>query len=160
MFASCDKSDRENTYISQEERIDSYIASLDEGLRVVRNNGSNRVIVTEGGALDSLEVGDSLHFFYAGYTFSSSRGSLFSTNIGEYVRANNLNYADTVVKKILYKKGNMVDGLYNGLYHAHSGERCYVIFSAKYGYGNTEMFNVPKLTALFFDIQIEKIIKN
>ena len=54
----------------------------------------------------------------------------------------------------------MIDGLFNGLYHAHQGENCNVLFSAKYGYGNREMFTIPKLTALFFEIKIEKVVKN
>ena len=159
-LASCDKQDRENTYINQEARIDSYLSSVGDEYRIVRNNGSNRVILTEGSSVDSLEVGDSLYFFYSGYTFSSSKGFLFATNMGEVVRENKLTSSDTLVKGIKYNSSSLINGLYNGIYHAHEGEHCNIIFSAKYGYGNTEMFNVPKLTALFFDIKIEKIVKN
>lgn len=156
----CDKQDRENTYINQETRIDAYLSNVDDGYRIVKNKGSYRIVIAEGSAKDSLEVGDSLYFYYSGYTFTSSKGSLFSTNMGEVVRENNITSSDTLPRKILYNKSHLISGLYNGLYHVHEGEVCNILFSAKYGYGNTEMFNVPKLTALFFDIKVEKIVKN
>lgn len=159
-LCSCDKQDRENTFINQETRIDAYLSNLDEGYRIVRNGGSNRVVIAEGSTRDSLEVGDSLYFYYSGYTFVSGKGSIFCTNMGEVVRQSGITSSDTSAKKILYNKSALISGLYNGLYHVHEGEHCNVIFSAKYGYGNTEMFNVPKLTALFFDIKVEKIVKN
>ena len=50
---SCTKEDRNNTIVNQEESIDRYISSLD-GVRVVRNGGSNRIVHTEGTGTDSL----------------------------------------------------------------------------------------------------------
>ncbi len=159
-LSACDKQDRENTYINQEDRIDAYLNTVDKGYRIVSNKGSYRIVVSEGSVKDSLEVGDSLYFFYSGYTFTSTQGSLFATNEGAVVRENFINTPDTTVKKILYTKGALITGLFNGLNNVHDGERCNIVFSAKYGYGNTEMFNVPKLTALFFKIKVEKIVKN
>lgn len=156
---SCDKQDRENTYINQENSIDTYISSLDGAYRIVRTNGSNRIVIEEGDEATSLEKGDSLHFFYSLYTFANRRGGLIYSNVGEIVRQYNIE-ADTLPKKILYGKDELINGLYNGLYGVRDGEKCYILFSAKYGYGNKEMFNVPKLTPLFFEVEIKKLIKN
>lgn len=156
--SSCDKQDRENTYISQEERIDSYINSLDDSYRVMRQNGANRVVVTEGNSPDSLCVGDSVYFYYSGYQFSGGRGALFATNDTIVAKENGI-FASGDTFKLRYGSDGLINGLHNGMAGVREGETCYIIFSAKYGYGNEIMFNLPKLTPLFFDIQVKKVIK-
>ena len=57
-------------------------------------------------------------------------------------------------------EGSLISGLANGLAGVKAGERCDIVFSAKYGFGNTVVYNVPKLTPLFFEVWIEGIVKN
>lgn len=147
-LCSCEKQDRENTYLSQEKNIDSYITAMGNTYRVVRNNGSNRVVIKEGGALDSLERGDSLYFYYSGYVFAGGKGERFATNL------------EDEPKKIKYGADGLISGLHNGLAGVREGENCYIIFSAKYGFGNKIVFNLPKLTPLFYEITVEKLVKN
>ena len=78
-ICSCTKQDRENTIISQEAAIDTYISSV-EAVELVRNQGSNRVVIEAGKAGTEAAVGDSLHIRYAGYIFSRGKGTLFATN--------------------------------------------------------------------------------
>ena len=54
----------------------------------------------------------------------------------------------------------MISGLNTGLEGVLQGEKCDIMFSAKYGYNNDVVYNVPKLSPLFFEIWIERIIKN
>lgn len=147
---SCEKQDRENTYISQDKSIDSYITGLcgNGEYRVVHTNSSNRVVIKEGAALDSLERGDSLYFYYSGYMFSYGKGEQFATNV------------EGDVKKIKYGSDKLISGLQSGLMGVREGEFCYIIFSAKYGFGNTIVFNLPKLTPLFYEITVDKVVKN
>ncbi len=156
---SCNKQDIENTYNNQEEAIDTYINNLSGIYRVVRNSGANRVVTKESTQNDTLAVGDSLYFYYNGYIFSNGKGELFATNHGEIIRENNI-ATDSSAIAIIYGKDPLLKGLERGLLGVKNGEQCDIIFSAKYGYGNKFMFNVPKLTPLFFEIEIEKIVKN
>lgn len=145
---SCDKEDRKNTYASQEAAIDSYVAGFSAENRVVYRKGSVRVVMQEGTSVDTLKRGDSLYFYYSGYIFNYGKGSLFATNV------------EGLPLKIKYGSDAMIEGLKNGLEGMRTGENSYIMFSGKYGYGNQIMFNIPKMTPLFFDITIDKIIKN
>lgn len=154
----CTKEDRENTIITQEANIDSYISSLN-GNRVVRNNGSNRVVLDE--AQDSTifaESGDTLHLRYSGYTFSSGPGILFVTN--DTTTANEKEFPLQESPLIVRLGDNtLVQGLEYGLYGVREGEHSYIIFSAKYGFNNSIVGIVPKLTPLLYEIWVDKIIK-
>lgn len=145
---SCDKEDRKNTYASQEAAIDSYVAGFSTENRVVYRKGAVRVVLQEGTSIDTLKKGDSLYFYFSGYTFSHGKGSLFATNV------------EGLPMKIKYGSDPLIEGLKNGLEGMRVGENGYIIFSGQYGYGNQIMFTVPKMTPLLFDITIYKIIKN
>lgn len=155
---SCTKEDRNNTIVNQEESIDRYISSLD-GVRVVRNGGSNRIVYTEGTGADSLAVGDSVKFYYAGYVFSNGKGSLFATNNPQIAQEKDFPLSGDIEERIL-DGGNFISGLTNGLAGVRAGEKCDIVFSAKYGFGNTVVYNVPKLTPLIFEVWVEGIVKN
>ena len=155
---SCTKEDRNNTIVNQEESIDRYISSLD-GVRVVRNGGSNRIVYTEGTGVDSLAVGDSVKFYYAGYVFSNGKGSLFATNNPQIAQEKDFPLSGDLEERIL-NGGNFISGLANGLEGVKAGEKCDIVFSAKYGFGNTVVYNVPKLTPLIFEVWVEGIVKN
>lgn len=160
VIVSCQKQDNENTYVSQEQSIDSYVTGLvsTNGYKVVRLNGSNRVIVKSSAAADSLETGDSLYFHYSGYVFSSGKGDLFVTNDTAVARVNNF-VTDGAAKKVVLGNDGLISGLHNGLHGVKTGEECYIVFSGKYGYGNSVMFNLSKLTPLLFDITVDKVVK-
>ena len=161
VMVSCEKQDNENTYVTQEQSIDTYITKLVStyNYKVVRLNGSNRVVVSSGTSADSLEVGDSLYFHYSGYVFSSGKGSLFATNDTTVAKANNF-VTDGAAQKVVLGNDGFISGLHNGLNGVRTGENCYIIFSGKYGYGNSVMFNLSRLSPLLFDITVDKIVKN
>lgn len=164
LLFSCAKESKELTIADQEASIDTYINQTFADYRIVRHNGSNRIIIdsTVLALPDSLEYGDSLHFYYAGYVFTSSPSMLFSTN-SEYV-AQESSYSVTApdfsVRRILFTKDCMVSGLVNGLYGVREGEHCILLFSAKYGFYDDYVYNIPKLSALAYEIWVERVIKH
>jgi FKBP-type peptidyl-prolyl cis-trans isomerase len=155
---SCTKEDRKLALVTQEENIDKYINNL-RGVRIARNGGSNRLVFTEGRGTDSLALGDSVKFYYAGYVFSNGKGSLFATNDTLVAKKNGFEFSGGIEEKVLSSK-DMVRGLANGLVGAKAGEKCEVVFSAKYGYDNDVVYNVPKMSPLIFEIWVEGIVKN
>jgi FKBP-type peptidyl-prolyl cis-trans isomerase len=155
---SCTKEDRKLALVTQEENIDKYINNL-RGVRIARNGGSNRLVFVEGRGTDSLALGDSVKFYYAGYVFSNGKGSLFATNDTLVAKNNGFELSGGIEEKVLSSK-DMVRGLANGLVGAKAGEKCEVVFSAKYGYDNDVVYNVPKMSPLIFEIWVEGIVKN
>lgn len=158
MAAGCTKQDRENTIISQEERIDDYISSLAD-VEVVHNNGSNRVVVSPGSSTVA-ETGDSIYMRFAVYIFSNGPGTLFATNDTSIVDNNDFSETESLYGEIRLGTTDLVPGLEYGLEGVAEGEHCYIIFSAKYGFNNTVVGIVPKLSPLFFDIYVDRIVKN
>ena len=157
IMVSCTKEDRNNTIVNQEESIDRYITSLSD-VRVARNGGSNRIVYTEGQG-EEAAAGDSIKFYYAGYIFSGGKGALFATNNPEVAQANSFPVSGGAFECIL-GQGTLVSGLDSGLIGVKAGEKCDVVFSAKYGYNNTVVYNVPKMTPLIFEVWVEDIVKN
>lgn len=164
LCAACTKDEKALTIANQEAAIDSYIASTFKDYPLVRNNGSNRVIVEE--ALNPsarvLEYGDSMYFHYAGYIFTSSPSSLFATNVEEVAKQSGFEITapDFSARKIAFEKGSMIEGLENGLAGTKEGEHCVILFSAQYGFYSDAVYNIPRLSALAFEIWIDKVIKN
>lgn len=164
IISSCTREDKENTIADQEAAIDSYISQNFPDNRIFRRNGSNRIVIdsTVLALPDSLEYGDSLYFYYAGYIFTSSPSQLFSTN-SEYV-AQESGYSvtdpDFSIRKTLFTEDCMISGLVNGLYGVREGEHCILIFSAKYGFYDNYVYNIPKLSALAYEIWVDRVIKN
>lgn len=161
---SCSKEEKELTIADQEAAIETYINQNFQQYNIVRRGGSNRIVVdtTVVDAADSLEYGDSLYFYYAGYVFTSSPSALFSTN-NEYLATESgysLTSQDFSVRKVLFSKGSMIKGLENGLYGVKDGEHCVILFSAKYGFYDDYVYNIPKLSALAFEIWVEDVVKN
>ena len=155
---SCTKEDRNLMLVTQEENIDKYITSL-RGVRIARNGGSNRLVYTEGKGRDSLALGDSVRFYYAGYVFSNGKGALFATNDTLTAEKNKFVLSGGIETKVLSSK-EMLGGLANGLVGAKAGEKCDIVFSAKYGFDNDIVYNVPKMSPLIFEVWVEGIVKN
>lgn len=156
--------DKELTIADQEASIDTYISNNYSGYPVIHRNGSNRVSLdtTIVERKDSLVFGDSLYFYYAGYIFTTSPSSIFCTNNRDVAEQSGFatSDADYSVEKVLFTEDCMSNGLVNGLYGVKTGEHCLILFSAKYGFYDRYVYNIPKLSALAYEIWVEKVIKN
>lgn len=164
-LASCKKQSLENTYSSQEDRIDSFIEGLmnqEPAPQIVRNGGSNRVVLTEGTG-DALEEGGIVSFYYAGYIFSGSApsaSSLFTTNREETAAESGWNLTSpdcSILTLTLDKDTELIEGLKKGLAGVRGGEVCYIVFSGKYGFGDKIIGNIPANSALIFQIWVESL---
>ncbi len=155
---ACAEQEREITIVSQEESIDSYIESLSDDLEIVSENGTHRVVI-ENGEGEAATIGDSVYFYYAAYTFSSGKGDLYATNSSEVAEEEGFPLAGDIEGKVV-GSGDLIYGLSYGLIGVKQGEQCNIFFSAKYGYYNEVVYNVPELSPLFFDIWIERVVKN
>lgn len=140
-LTSCE-SEIQALIVSQEEWIDSYISSLPDSLQIVRNEGSNRVIVSPGTG-PAIAEGDSAFILYAGYVMGDrGPGKQFVTLDSAMVRVG---------------KGDLVKGLDKGLVGARGGEECLVLFTAKNGYYKENVGLVPEKSALLFDIFVKGV---
>lgn len=164
-LTGCRKQELETTYSSQEESIDSFISGLtsqDPAPRVVRNGGSNRVVLTEGTG-DVLEPGGTVSFYYAGYTFSGSAPSasnLFATNREETATESGWTLTSpdyNILTVRLDESSGLIDGLMSGLEGVRGGEICYIVFSGKHGFGNEIVGSIPANSALIYQIWVESL---
>ncbi len=162
LICSCSQQDREIIIIEQEAAIDRFISTKFADKEIVRTNGSNRVIIEYGSSSNTLSYGDSLSFYYSGFVFSSGGGSLFTTNVEEVAKQASLTLTNQnfSVEKVLFKEGVFTKGLTNGLLGMKEKEHAVILFSAKYGFDNTRVYNIPKLSPLMYEVWIEKIKKN
>ncbi len=159
-FSSCVKEKLEETYNKQEEQIDKYITGAmdkDSTYTVSYNNGSSRLtrLAGEGPELSSK---GSVSFYYAGYTFngSISEASMFGTNHQQTAESANwsLTDVDYSLMEINMSDGNLLEGVRNGLTGVRAGEECEILFSGKYGFGNSTFGIIPAKSALAFKIWV------
>ena len=167
--ASCVKEQLEVTYNRQEEQIDSYITknsaiSNGEGgtdsLRVVRNGGSNRLVKVEGTG-EELQADGHVGFYYAGYIFngSVSASNMFVTNHQATAEQAgwDLTDPDYALMEINITEAELLDGVRKGLMGVRAGEECEIIFSGKYGFGNSTFGMIPAKSALLYKIWVVSV---
>ena len=167
-LVGCTDKEVELKYISQEEQIDNYIKSQFDTLTpIARNNGANRITLAQTKevldtvtgimpTVNTLEKGDSIKFFYAGYIFNNGPQTLFHTNNPEISKF----YGDTLPKSLRYGFEDIILGLEYGLEGIKDGEEALIIFSGKYGFQNEPMYSVPAASPLLYHIWVEDIKKN
>ena len=166
LATSCIKEQLETVYNKQEEQIDKYITSnmvvkdedgISDTLNVVRNAGSNRLVLKEGTGEELTKEGY-VSFYYAGYTFNGSVSSsnLFTTNrLENAIEVGwNAEESEYTLYEINLKDADLIPGLKYGLEGVKAGEECEILFSAKYGYGNKPLGMIPAKTALLFKIWV------
>ena len=128
-----------------------------DSLRVVYNNGSTRLVWDEGTG-PMLEPDGSVSFYYAGYTFSGSisKQNMFVTNHQATAEASGfaLTDPDYELYEVNLGETELIEGLRNGLEGVRAGERCDILFSGKYAFGNTTFGTIPANSALAFQIWV------
>lgn len=156
---SC-QSELENTYSQQESQIDRFITqnmTVDGvDLRVERNAGSNRLILTEGSGEELGESG-SVTLYYAAFVFSGgiSVSNLVATNHFQFAEEIGWLLDDADYGAVtLNMSDKLIPGLKNGLKGVKSGEEAIILFSGEYGYGNKAYGNIPAKSALAYRVWI------
>lgn len=158
---SCAKEDTENIMLQQETTIESYVKTFTEQ-RVEVYDKVWRVVMTEG--LESVEAqnGDSVFFDFAAYVFSSGKGFLFSTNKRSIAEDAKMTQDVSLFRKwkVRLGSGELIAGLDEGLAGVRQGERCYVLFSSRKGFGPVQIGLVPKMSPLIYEVWITDVKKN
>lgn len=129
--------------LNQEDAIEKFITNKYADYEVVRNGGSNRVVLTPGIAVDSAAVGDSVTVLVDGYVFNNGPSLQF--------------LSDSTT--LMIGGHDVLEGLSNGLKGVLPGEESYIIFSAKYGYYNAAVGIVPPMSPLMFHTLVTDIKK-
>ena len=162
---SCTKEDVKTQYTRQEENIESFVnstlSSIDTAY-VVRNGGTSRVVTVYGEG-DSLKIGGTVSFYYAGYVLSSSSlttDNLFATNSEDVATVSGWSVSGEepfAVKTLNIGDKDIVDGLRYGLVGVKAGQECYIFFSGKYGFGKRPLGTIPANAALAYHVWVESI---
>ena len=156
-LGACTKSKLEQTYNSQESKIDSYITGKGDQYRSIRNGGANRLVVKEGEG-EELQGNGCVSFYYAGYKFTGnfSASNLFVTNHQETAEKAgwNLTDADYQIYEINLGDAKLIQGLKDGLLGVRAGEECEILFSGKYGFGKEQFGIIPANSALLYKIWV------
>ena len=178
---SCIKMKLEETYSKQETRIDDYLAKnmtmqrdsiavekdpetgeeaqkvvkYTDTLRIVYNGGSARLVKEEGEG-EPLNDRGAVSFYYAGYLFTTSPSTLFTTNHEATATSAkfNLTDADYEIFEADMRDVELLNGLRNGLIGVRSGEECEILFSGKHAFGNHMFGIIPANSALLFKIWV------
>lgn len=160
----------DTTYVDDKMVIDTTIAGIEvkhetqkrdttitDSLRVVYNGGSTRLVRLEGTG-PMLEPDGSVSFYYAGYTFSGSidKKGLFVTNHQATAESSGfvLSDPDYSLYEINLGETELIEGLRDGLIGVRAGERCDILFSGKYAFGNSVFGTIPANSALAFQIWV------
>lgn len=164
---SCGKESEQNVYDSQETVIENFInarqAESESELRTVYNDGSARVVMAEGEGRELGENGTAV-IYYAGYVLKGqglSAADMFWTNHYETAAASGWAISDeSAFEPASVDTGDsrLVTGLRNGLKGVKGGEECYILFSGKYGFGNSDVGTIPAKSALVFHVWVEEIL--
>ena len=161
---SCTKQALQNTYDQQESKIEAFVKAIqsnNESAYVVYNGGSTRIAVaTDGSTKDSLDVGGTVSFYYAGYTLSGtsvSASNMFATNKEDLATSSGWNLSDGnfEIETVKQNDKNLLEGLRNGLLGVKNGGEYYILFSGKYGYGEKVHGTIPAKSALVYHIWVE-----
>ena len=165
--AGCVKQQIDNYYANQESVIDNFVSKNDH-LRVVYSDGVVRMVVAEAGntvvSADSLSADGVVSFYYAGYTLqkssSVSNSNLFATNNRIIAESAKWALSDSTsfdIKTVKLDESDLLEGLKRGLRGVRSGEECYILFTAKYGFGNHASGTIPAKSTLAYHIWVESI---
>lgn len=161
ILLSCAKEEQLNVMSQQESAIDKFVETLADS-RVVVEDGVWRVVMQEGSGSVEAVAGDSLKINYAAYIFNSGKGDLYDTNIKSVANEAGLEMDFDLLQPrwVVVGKGKLLSGLDRGLISVKKGERCYVIFSARHGFGNTQIGLVPKMSPLLVEVWVLDVKKN
>lgn len=158
---SCAKEEQLNLMSQQESAIDKYVKSLANS-GVVVEDGVWRVVMDEGSGTIEAVAGDSLQINYAAYIFNSGKGDLYDTNVKSVANEAGLEMDFDLLQPrlVVLGRGKLLSGMDRGLISVKKGERCYLIFSARHGFGNTQIGLVPKMSPLLIEVWVLDVKKN
>ena len=170
LASACNKQSVQSAYDKQETNIASFVEAqrkADANATVTYKDGTVRIVLhdttaREGLLADTLQMGGTVSFYYAGYTLTSaniSNANLFATNPKATADAAGWKISDTTAFNIetISLDDRLLDGLQRGLEGVRGQDECYVLFSGKYGYGNNKQGTIPARSALVYHVWVNSI---
>jgi len=150
---SCRKNLEEEKTFNENTSIEKYIAS--QKWTYSKVNGLYHVVRKPSFGYQAL-VGDTVEFWYSAYTLN---GKVFDTNVKDIAKAAKL---DTLIRSFnpistIVGKGNLIDGVDEGLLQIREREIATILFSSSLGYGNNAIGPVPEWSPLAYDIELIKV---
>lgn len=166
-LSGCGNSSLETSFVSQSEKIDSYVSKQMEShpeYRAVYKDGVVRMIVSEGEG-EELETGGTVSFYYAGYNFNNATATastMFATNDADIAAAAKWNLSDSTLFQpmtVTLGKDPLVKGLEIGLEGVKTGEDSYILFSGRHGFGKHALGTIPANAALCYHVRVEEVTR-
>ena len=170
LVPACKKQSVQLAYDKQETNIANFITAqckADTNATVTYKDGVVRVVLhdtlqREGLLADTLGMGGTVSFYYAGYTLtgaSVNASGMFATNHKATADAAGWRLADTTAFHIqtLTLDDRLLDGLQRGLEGVRNQDECYILFSGKYGYGSRVQGTIPARSALVYHVWVNSI---
>ena len=170
LVPACNKQGAQNTYDKQENNIANFVEAqlkADTTATVTYKDGTVRVVLhdtlqREGLLAETLQIGGTVSFYYAGYTLtgaSVSASNLVATNHKKTADAAGWRLSDTTAFNIqtLTLDDHLLEGLQRGLEGVRNQDECYILFSGKYAYGSHIQGTIPARSALVYHIWVNSI---
>ena len=170
LVPACNKEAVQQAYDKQETNIAQFVEkqkAADSTATVTYKDGAVRVVLhdtllREGLLADTLRIGGTVSFYYAGYVLSGSTVSasnLFATNHRNTADAAGWRLSDTTAFKIqtITLDDRLLDGLQRGLEGVRNQDECYILFSGKYAYGSHAQGTIPARSALVYHVWVNSI---
>ncbi|MFP4555604.1 MAG: FKBP-type peptidyl-prolyl cis-trans isomerase [Bacteroidales bacterium] len=150
LFNACEGSLDDEKRADNEAQIENFIST--NNLEYVKENGVYHAIQNKGFGY-KVSSGDSLAFYYIGYTLD---GVVFDTNIQEVAEEENLDTSIRDFKPLVVNENsnNLIEGLQRGLSLCRQGEYATILFPSNLGFGEQSMGPIPEWSALAYDIFI------
>lgn len=167
LLAACSKQSLQNTYDRQTTFIESFVAAqmkADTNATLRRIGGAYRLTLHDTLTIprDSLAEGGKLALYYGCFTLtgaSLTTGNLVATNLKDLATQAKWTLTDSTRYKLdtLTLGKDLVEGLQDGLKGVREYDEGYILFTGKYGYGNSERGTIPARSALAYYFWIESI---
>ena len=168
--AACNKESVPLTYDKQETNIAGFVEAqckADANATVTYKDGTVRVVLhdtltLEGLLADTLRMGGTVSFYYAGYTLSGSSvtsSNMFATNHKATADAAGWKITDTTAFNIetITLDDRLLEGLQRGLEGVRGQDECFILFSGKHGYENHKQGTIPARSALVYHVWVNSI---
>ena len=170
LVPACNKASVQLAYDKQETNISNFVEAqckADTTATVTYKDGTVRIVLhdtlrREGLLADTLRMGGSVSFYYAGYTLTGSNisaSNLFATNHKATADAAGWRLSDTTAFNIetITLDDRLLDGLQRGLEGVRGQDECYILFSGKYAYGSHAQGTIPARAALVYHVWVNSI---
>ncbi|MGD9978341.1 MAG: FKBP-type peptidyl-prolyl cis-trans isomerase [Bacteroidales bacterium] len=153
LFSSCDNSLEDDKRYAEEKSIESYLSA--KKLTYTKSNGVYLVVTKKSYAYE-VNAGDTVEFWFKGYTPKTSSSVVFDTNIKSVAVDAGL---DTNVRtfepvRVIAGKTDLIEGVKRGLLLTRLNQKSTIIFTSDLGFKDEIVESLPDWSSLAYDLEI------